>query len=751
GKIYTNKELYLKAIQLNPKNAILYYNIACLLENNETVELLNGKIYTSKELYLKAIQLNPKNAMFYCNFANLLKNHETIKLLNGEIYTNKKLYLKSTQLDPKNAIVYSNLAYLLKNNETIKLLNGEIYTKKELYLKAAQLDPKNAILCFNLACLLENDETVKFLNGKIYTKKELYLKAIQLDPKNAQSYAKLAYILQDDETIKLLSGKIYTKKGLYLKAIELDPKNAMLYYNLTYLLKNKEKVKLLSGEIYTKKELYLKVVDLQSIESLDPQAQRYLQQIYAQEIEKNPNNIEGYFGLISIIQNNTVSLKNKKKADIEFLFKEALHLDPTFAFSPRFAPHFFSVASHFFHKTTALLQELSTSFAIEDEFLRAKLLKEGASLTLKNGEVISTKALYQHALPFLSSAYLKRKGNEGVGDYLSLRKYTVLQDGIKLTKLQAYTYVYQNNPAQYILTKIGDALHPEERILLRGKFYDKRTCYEEAKSDDSDAIALLKWTESLYPHEQLRKKELFHHVLKKVHQCYKARLEPYTVLARILSQFELTGSDSKDLCIFEKSLKEWSLTKNKKSIRFVSRRYGNSDDLDISDELYFTKKREFLLELLKYRPSCEEAYVALATSFQNPLSIHEKSYTSKEALYLKAIDINPEYSLPRFLLGKELFNQNIENIQLLNGMILSCKQLFMRAIQLGTYEAEAYHLAALMMDDREGILLFDEKTILSRGDLFVRAFELDFTRIMDLINFISYAKRRKSFHLNVDY
>ncbi|MGR3912761.1 MAG: hypothetical protein QRY71_05600 [Candidatus Rhabdochlamydia sp.] len=51
------------------------------------------------------------------------------------------------------------------------------------------------------------------------------------------------------------------------------------------------------------------------------------------------------------------------------------------------------------------------------------------------------------------------------------------------------------------------------------------------------------------------------------------------------------------------------------------------------------------------------------------------------------------------------------------------------------------NLAALLMHDKEGIMLFDEKTILSRGDLFIRAFELDFERVIDLKNFISYVRR----------
>ncbi|MGR3912906.1 MAG: hypothetical protein QRY71_06365, partial [Candidatus Rhabdochlamydia sp.] len=751
GESYTRKKLYLEAIELNPHIAHAYNELANCLEQDETAELLSGEIYTKKTLYIKAAQLNPKNENAYYNLATLLQIDEKVKLLSGEIYTKKELYLKAIELNseaylpPKYAEAYTHLAccLILEGNETVTFLNEEVYTKKELCIKAIELNPQYTSAYFCLAVCLASSERIELLSGEIYTKKKLYCKVIQLNPKEENAYSNLAIVLEKNETVELLSGEIYTKKDLYLKVAQLNPKKVSVYSDLATLLEEDETVELLSGEIYTKKDLYLKTLNLEPGNSISDQARQYLKDLYIQEIERNPNNTERYFDLILVIQDDTILLKNGIEVDVTCCFKEALNSDPLCAVSSQFASHFFSVASHLLSKTESLLPEFSSTFTMKDGLSRTRLLKEGASLTLKNGEVASAKALYQHALPFLSSGYLKHRGDQGVGDYLSLREYTVLQDGIKFTKLLAYTYAYQNDPAKHILIKIGDALHPEQRILLNGNLYDKRACYEEVSSHESMAISLVRQAESLYPHEYLRKQDLFYQALNQAHQCSKNRLEAYTILARILSQYELIGVASKYLYMFGKDLKEHHHNQEHNFSWSTESYYENLDDLTASDTLYFSKKQEFLLTLLKYSPSCEEAYVALATSFQDALIIHEKSYASKEALYLKAIDINPEYSLPYFLLGKELFNQKIETILLLNGITLSCKQLFMRAIQLGTYEGGAYHLAALMMDDKEGILLFDEKTILSRGDLFIRAFELDFTRVIDLKNFISYIKRRQ--------
>ncbi|MGR3912762.1 MAG: hypothetical protein QRY71_05605 [Candidatus Rhabdochlamydia sp.] len=733
----TKKESWIWAIDCNSKDENAYYHLANLLESNETVQLLNGEIYTKKQLYLKAIELNPQYEIPYCNLADCLNNHETVELLNGKVYTNKELYLKSIDLNPQDEIPYCSLAHCLNNDETVELLNGEIYTNKKLYLKSIDLNPQDEIPYCSLTYCLTRDETVELLSGETYTQKELYLKAMQLNPQGSTSYCNLATLLTKDETVQSFSGEIYTNKKLYLKAIQLNPQEDIFYYNLATLLEDDETIQCLNGKSYTKKDLYVKAIALNPGVLKLCQTRQYLQKFYLQEIERNPKNIENYFELIGIMENAPISLKQGESVDREFLFKEAVDIDPIQAFSARFAPHFLSIAHALHEKTKSLIGDAGN----QDTSLRAKLLKEGAFLPLKNGKIFSAKTLYQHALECLSQVDLKRKGDAGIGDYLSNKKFTLLKDRTKFTKIMAYTYAYQRNPSKYTLMKIGDALHPEERVLLNGNFYDQRTCYKDATLKMGYDESLIRQAVSLYPHEYRKRKALFREILENVYRFSQDRWTVYVALARILSLDELKGEDSKYLLVFGENLKNTHPTDDEHFNLSIEERYENLNHLILDDGLYWIKRREFLLKLLTYIPYCEEAYVALAKSFQAPLCIQEKNYTSKESLYLQAIDINPEYSLPYFLLGEELFHQKREGIQLLNGVTLSPKQLLMRAIQLGTYEPKAYHLAALLMHDKEGIMLFDEKTILSRGDLFIRAFELDSERVIDLKNFISYVKR----------
>ncbi|MGR3912487.1 MAG: hypothetical protein QRY71_04175, partial [Candidatus Rhabdochlamydia sp.] len=567
GEGYTKKELYLKAIQLNSQEGDFHYNLAKCLKDDETIQLLNGETYTRKELYLKAIQLNPGDGISYYNLTHYLKDDEMVQLLSGEMYTKKELYLKAIQLNPEDGKAYCNLAHYLKDDEIVQFSNGESYTQKELCLKAIQLNPQEGVSYNNLAHCLNNYETVQLLNGESYTKKELYLKAAHLNPQKGIFYNNLAHCLNNDETVQLLSGDTYTKKELCLKAIQLDPQKGISYSSLANLLEDDETVHLLNGKPYTKKDLYCKAIDLDSNLLNFDQTRQYLQKFYIQEIEKNPKNIENHFGLIEIIQNISIFLKNEEIVDGEFLFKEALDIDPTQALSAPFAPYFLSIANHLHEKTKYLVNN--------DISLRTQLLKQGASLTLKNGEVISVKALYQHALSFLSLADLKYKGDAGIGDYLSYRKYTVLQDGTKFRKLMAYLYAYKKHQSPPILMKIGDALHPEQRVLLNEKFYDKRTCYEEASLDERYEQLFLRQAESLYPHEYLRREELVYQTLECAYQFSKDRLAAYTTLARVLSQYELKELVSKYLFMFKEDLQGDHLTQNETSHLPIAARIPN--------------------------------------------------------------------------------------------------------------------------------------------------------------------------------
>jgi lipoprotein NlpI/Leu/Phe-tRNA-protein transferase len=196
---------YTKAIELNPKNAMVFSN--------------RGNVYNYKGLwdmairdYDKAIELDPKNAVTFNN--------------RGTVYSDKGLwdmairdYDKAIELDPKYAGSFSN--------------RGNVYREKGLWDmairdhdKAIELDPKNA-KAFNNRGIAYRDKGLWDMAIRDFDK------AIELDPKYAMAFYN--------------RGLTYRDKGLwdmairdFDKAIEFDPKDAMAFNNRGKLYHKKQ-------------------------------------------------------------------------------------------------------------------------------------------------------------------------------------------------------------------------------------------------------------------------------------------------------------------------------------------------------------------------------------------------------------------------------------------------------------------------------------------------------------------------------
>ncbi|MGR3912296.1 MAG: hypothetical protein QRY71_03175 [Candidatus Rhabdochlamydia sp.] len=121
-------------------------------------------------------------------------------------------------------------------------------------------------------------------------------------------------------------------------------------------------------------------------------------------------------------------------------------------------------------------------------------------------------------------------------------------------------------------------------------------------------------------------------------------------------------------------------------------------------------------------------------------SLQIKSYTlsSLKPLYLDLIERSSNSPYPYYFLAGQI--QEGEQIQLLNGVWLSKKELYQRAVQLEIDHAHAYYRLANQLSPRQGVLLFDGKTILSKFDLFMAAFMLDLTSSFYLKELVGFLK-----------
>ncbi|MGH2613501.1 MAG: tetratricopeptide repeat protein, partial [Rhabdochlamydiaceae bacterium] len=149
------QELLTALQQQGSQNSTLYVNLGRILTivGKKDIQLLDGTKMTQQQLYLKAIELDPRNSMAYNSLGNILRLGGSIQLLNGTEMTKQQLYLKAIELNPTNptnAIAYTNLGTTLRPGESIQILDGKEMTKQQLYLKAIELDSTNSMASIKL-------------------------------------------------------------------------------------------------------------------------------------------------------------------------------------------------------------------------------------------------------------------------------------------------------------------------------------------------------------------------------------------------------------------------------------------------------------------------------------------------------------------------------------------------------------------------------------------------------------------------
>lgn len=210
----------------NDEKAKRYYNAGCILGEGKQAKFSDGSVWSERELYLKAVELKPNFADAFGNLATDLAEGETICLPGDtQEWNEQQLYLMAIQCDHKNALHWNNLALVLKSGEEVLFPGGGAWDRRMLLLKSLELSQSEAETYYQLAKTYKDDDTesLKFADGREWTEQDLYMMAIDLDSKHAEAYHALGKTLDEGEQIKLKNGKKYTKEQLLAKAQELDP------------------------------------------------------------------------------------------------------------------------------------------------------------------------------------------------------------------------------------------------------------------------------------------------------------------------------------------------------------------------------------------------------------------------------------------------------------------------------------------------------------------------------------------------
>lgn len=120
-----------------------YSDLANVLCEGETIQL-NDNLYGQKELFIKAIELDPTDAVPYSNLGVTLSfTPGQTAILNNVEFTEKDLYVKALEVNPRLPNGYRNLADVLEPGEEIEL-QGMMMDNNILYEKAAEVEKGEA-------------------------------------------------------------------------------------------------------------------------------------------------------------------------------------------------------------------------------------------------------------------------------------------------------------------------------------------------------------------------------------------------------------------------------------------------------------------------------------------------------------------------------------------------------------------------------------------------------------------------------
>lgn len=337
-------EKFVEAIAQESKEAILYVNLGLKMgaQGIMTVTFADGRVMSEHQLYVKALELDPKCSYAYSAIAASLNKRLVFTFPNGFQMNKQQLYLKAIELDQGSSRAFTGLGTTVPAGKMIGLPSQRAMYAEELHLWALQLNPKNAYAHCYLANSLSRTRTVSIPPSmKVVTKMDLYKMALELDPLNPWVHFSIAQELSKREAI-VVNSKEMTHKFLYLMAIKMKPNYSSAYSALAKTLSPQETIALPNGVLANKQLLYFK-----SFETNQDQAEAYCvlasqgnftfpngysmtaQQLALKAIEIDPNFARGYRELGNTLnENEAIILNNKEKMTQRDLFARALFLDP---------------------------------------------------------------------------------------------------------------------------------------------------------------------------------------------------------------------------------------------------------------------------------------------------------------------------------------------------------------------------------------------------------------------------------------
>jgi phosphopantetheinyl transferase (holo-ACP synthase) len=202
----------------NSKQSKYWYEQAEKMKKDDRFTAEDGTVYSKKDCYVKALNLDEKNALAWGDLALLVPINGSV-IVNQKPYLKQDCYVKSLSIDQKNVRIWLLLGSLISSNsfflsygDTPVMVNGEKYFGKDCYVKALSIDERSVFAWLFLASALGEDERIT-VNGKQYSAKDCYVKSLSMGEPNPFAWGELKELLKEGETVEV-NGKTYAKDDI---------------------------------------------------------------------------------------------------------------------------------------------------------------------------------------------------------------------------------------------------------------------------------------------------------------------------------------------------------------------------------------------------------------------------------------------------------------------------------------------------------------------------------------------------------
>ncbi|CAM0117016.1 tetratricopeptide repeat protein [Rhabdochlamydiaceae symbiont of Dictyostelium giganteum] len=682
-KILTRELLCKKAIEFDEQDSMAYCYLADILMEERKNEIkLKEKFYSIRELYYKALSLDPNNSEVCVRAGKFLQDGATFSLLGKEL-GQQELYLRAIEKDPHCSIAYAALGDCFQEGSLINGLGEEFQSKKALYVKAIELSSEESRPYIDLANHLKEKEEVQ-VHQEVFTKEDLYIKAIELGVQESEPYFKLAQILPKQD--------IRLQLQLYRQAIEQDDKYPEAFFHLASIVKPYKSF-LISGKEYLKKQLlceaikrgfvesrvYVMLADLlQKDETASLHKPMTKKELYLEAVRRNPHDSAAYVGIGSCLEagEKEVLLKNSTQSFSSFeLYKEAIRINPK---EPRAYVAIgktlgekgqFEIEKEKYSREELYQYAIDLDPSYADPYLElAFQLGEKGSVVLENRELNKQDLLCKtlECNPYQPSVYLQLAQmipdyeKVIIGDKMFSKKELYVK-AIKLGSRHSQPYF-----------ELAELLVPDEAVMLSGNALAQKDLYLKV-------IHLNRHKSSAY--------------LRLAHLLVEN--ETVTIRGNPWNQDHLERA-AEVVYLMEKYIQEVERAVNKKEayLNLADKiEPGNLVELINGEKI---DKKGLYLKCIDIDPTDGKLYIE-ATSFLKKgesLMLINKKRMSKEELYYKGIELLPKTAanyhwIASTLSSDEELTWTIEG-KMPEIVTISRKELYVRAIKLDPVNADSY-------------------------------------------------------------